>query len=138
MSTCFERQSASLAAASGIESRRERDVATPEELTDVRRRLRWLKSYAVELLDADGWEGPLPRHHSAGDHAGRALLVDAHGLSAVRELWRREIGDAESVLGYDADELQRRWGAWVEDRYEPRRRPRARPRLRPGHCGLVR
>lgn len=46
-------------------------------------------------------------------------LVDAHGLEAVRGLWERGIGEAEAVLGYGAGELQERWRAWVEERYEP-------------------
>ena len=48
-----------------------------------------------------------------------AYLVDAHGLEAVRALWERGIGEAEAVLGYGAEELGRRWRAWVEDRFEP-------------------
>jgi len=46
-------------------------------------------------------------------------LMDVHGLAAVRGLWERGIGEAERVLGYGSDELERGWRAWVDDRYEP-------------------
>lgn len=46
-------------------------------------------------------------------------LLDAHGPEAVRGLWDRGIGRAGAVLGYGAAELERRWRAWVEERWEP-------------------
>lgn len=46
-------------------------------------------------------------------------LVDAHGLEAVRGLWERGIDETEAVLGYGPVELERRWRAWVRERYRP-------------------
>ena len=48
-------------------------------------------------------------------------LIDLtrHDVAYVQKLWERGIGDAEFVLGYGTDELQRRWRAWVEERWEP-------------------
>lgn len=46
-------------------------------------------------------------------------LMDAHDMEAVRGLWDRGIDEAEAVLGYGIEELERRWRAWVQVRYEP-------------------
>lgn len=46
-------------------------------------------------------------------------LMDVHGLAAVQGLWQRGITEAERVLGYGSDELERRWRTWVRERYEP-------------------